>query len=87
MAILVMVAVRDRAVDAFMRPFAVPTIGSALRSFQDEVNRTAEDNPMYKHPDDYDLFQLGTWDDNKGEFVNDLKQLALGRDMRLKEKE
>ena len=32
-------AVKDRAVDAFNRPIYVPTIGVAIRSFTDEVNR------------------------------------------------
>ena len=55
MAKVVVVAVRDRAIDAFGRPFFVPTIGVALRSFHDEMNRQAPDNAMAAHPEDYDL--------------------------------
>lgn len=79
--LVIVVAVRDRAIDAFGRPFFVPTTGAAIRSFQDEMNRHAEDNAMAKHPEDYDLFQLGTWNEETGEFHNDRKQLAVGKDM------
>ena len=54
-------AVKDRAVDAFNRPIYVPTIGVAIRSFTDEVNR--KDSELANHPEDYDLYELGTWDD------------------------
>ena len=62
----VVVAVKDRAADAFGRPFFVQTQGVAIRSFMDEVNRQAEDNQLYQHPDDFDLFELGMYDDSTG---------------------
>lgn len=75
------VAVRDRAIDTYMRPFYVPALGAAIRSFQDELNRP--DSEMGKHPDDYDLFHLGTWDDQTGEFQNlgMPSQLAQGKQL------
>jgi len=63
---LKIVAVRDRAAEAFMRPFFVPSIGVAIRSFGDEINREALDNPMFQHPDDYDLYLLGEYDEDFG---------------------
>lgn len=54
-------AVKDRAVDAYNRPIYVPTIGVAIRSFTDEVNR--KDSELSNHPEDYDLYELGVWDD------------------------
>ena len=59
-------SVKDRAADAFGRPLFVASKGIALRSFTDEVNRAAEDNQMYNHPDDFDLYELGTFDDSTG---------------------
>lgn len=80
MAIMQICAVRDRAVDGFMQPFFVPAIGLALRSFSDEVNRP--ESPMYAHPEDYDLFHIGTYDDQKGALLPlDPRQLAIGKDM------
>ena len=66
---MIVVSIKDRAADAFGRPFYVPSVGVAIRSFQDEVNRASEDNQMYQHPDDFDLYDLGSFDDNTGSFT------------------
>ncbi|UOF79018.1 DNA binding protein vP5 [Microviridae sp.] len=60
------IAVFDVAVDAFNRPFFSPSIGAAVRSFQDEVNRS--ESEMRKHPKDYDLYHVGVFDDQSGRF-------------------
>ena len=81
---MIVVSIKDRAADAYGRPFYVPSVGVAIRSFQDEVNRAAEDNQMYQHPDDFDLFDLGSFDDNTGSF--DLHEapvlLTLGKQVK-----
>lgn len=59
-------AVFDVAANAFHKPFYAPAIAAAVRSFHDEVNREAEDNQMYKHPGDYELHLLGTFDEETG---------------------
>lgn len=58
------IAVRDRQLNSFMRPFVAQTIGQAIRSFRDEVNRT--ESELNKHPEDYELYILGTFDDDNG---------------------
>lgn len=65
---LVICAVKDRAAQAFGRPMFIPSVGVAIRSFSDEVNRVSEDNSLNKHPSDYDLYHFGDFDDNSGEF-------------------
>lgn len=60
------VSVRDSAADAFMRPFIVPTIGMAIRAFTDEVNRASADNQMNVHPSDFELFEIGEFDESTG---------------------
>lgn len=79
---LKIVSVRDRAADAFMRPFFVPSIGMAVRSFQDEINRQDADNAMFRHPEDYDLYDLGEFDEDTGKFngVDSPRMLAVGKD-------
>ena len=62
------VAVHDSAVGAFNRPFYAPSVGAAIRSFSDEVQRKAEDNMMNRHPDDYALYLLADFDEESGEF-------------------
>lgn len=72
-------SVRDRAIDAFMQPFFAPATGAATRSFVDEVNRA--DSPMNQHPEDYDLYLLGTFDDSTGEFSTHApRMVAIGKD-------
>lgn len=62
------VAVFDSASGLYGTPFNVPSIGVATRSFQDEVRRGGDDNQMSKHPGDFSLFTLGTFDDQTGRF-------------------
>jgi hypothetical protein len=66
---LVIVAVKDRAAECFARPMFVPSTGVAIRSFSDEVNRAADDNQLYAHPDDFDMYELGIFDDFTGQFT------------------
>ena len=79
--ILTIVAVKDRAADAFMRPFFVPTPNMAIRSFMDEVNRDSSDNQLFVHPDDFDLYEIGIFDDSTGRITSyeDMKVLMLGK--------
>lgn len=75
-------AVRDRQMAAFGQPIFVPTTGIAIRSFADEINNPQSE--MHKHPDDYDLYHLGTFDDDTGRFENldsGPTQIALGKNL------
>jgi len=75
--ILFVVCVKDRAADVFNRPFFVPHRNVAIRDFTDEVNRVATDNQLNKHPDDFDLYLLGEFDDSRGAFVNNEPQVLV----------
>lgn len=80
----VVCAVRDSAVNAFIRPFFVPAVGAAMRGFADEVNRA--DSEMCKHPDDYELYELGSFDDETGRFLNwedGPRLISRGKDVRV----
>lgn len=65
---MIVCSIKDRAADAYGRPFYVPAVGVAIRSFQDEVNRASDESQIYQHPDDFDLFELGAFDDSTGTF-------------------
>jgi hypothetical protein len=73
------ISVKDRAADVFNRPFFVPHRNVAIRDFTDEVNREAGDNQLNRHPDDFDLYLLGTFDDNLGSFTMEEQPLVLVR--------
>lgn len=75
-------SVRDRAIDAFGQPFFASSTGGAIRGFSDEVNRTAENNQLNKHPEDFDLYLLGEFDDSTGTFEAERpQQIAVGKDV------
>jgi len=74
---LFVVCVKDRAAEVFNRPFFVPHRNVAIRDFTDEVNRAAVDNQLNKHPDDFDLYLLGEFNDNTGEFSISTPQVLV----------
>jgi len=82
---LVLCSVKDRAADAFGRPMFVPSTGVAIRSFSDEINRQDAENQLYNHPDDFDLFEFGEFDDNNGKFTiyDEPKLLSLGKQVKI----
>jgi len=63
------VCVKDRAAEIYNQPFFVPHRNVAVRDFTDEVNRVDPQNPLNKHPDDFDLYLLGQYDDVLGSFI------------------
>jgi len=72
------VCIFDRAANVFGRPAFVASIGLAVRSFQDEVNRSASDNDVFKHPEDFDLMDLGYYNDENGYFETHDRALLIG---------
>lgn len=73
-------AVKDRASGVFGTPFFVVAVGAATRSFRDEVNRSAADNQMYQHPEDFSLWQIGSFDDESGSVSSELRFLLEAGD-------
>lgn len=80
MSILVICAIRDRAVDAFMPPVAAVHIGQVVREFKDAVNG---DGPFSKHPDDYDLYKVGEFDSSTGSIkpLEPVEMIAVGKSL------
>lgn len=62
---LALCAVRDLAVQAYISLFPVKHTGQAVRTFSDECRKT-DGNPLASHPEDYELHQIGTYDEESG---------------------
>lgn len=60
-------AVKDLAVQAYGIPFFVRAKGEAVRSFQDEVNKKDGQSAIAAHPEDYELYYIGNYNDQTGE--------------------
>jgi hypothetical protein len=65
--LLQIVCVKDSAVNSFTNPVCVPHVGGAIREFSSSANNIEHD--FYKHSIDYDLYHLGTFDNDLGLFV------------------
>lgn len=65
----VICSVRDSAADCYQRPFFMPTPAVAVRLFGDEVKSDDENNPMNRHPEHFELFEIGVFDDSNAKIV------------------
>lgn len=73
-------AIKDTALNSFLQVFQAPTTGAANRAFADGVNDNQ--TPMNKHPEDYELYELGTWDQDSGLIEPQTpKMIARARDV------
>ena len=73
-----MVCIRDIKIGAYGQPVTVPSIGAAIRSFED-AQKPGADSDVSKHPEDFELYHLGDYDDEKGEIVVNDKPIFLTR--------
>lgn len=82
---LFIVSIFDRVADTYAQPAFVPTTASAIRGLADEMNRPAVDgqrNALRDHPDDFDLFLIGEYDDKTGAIVGSVPRcIAMARDL------
>nr|UXQ87985.1 MAG: nonstructural protein [Microvirus sp.] len=62
-------SVYDEKTLAWLNPFNLVNDGEAIRGFSDAVN---DPSSMFnKHPNDFHLYKLGTFDDSKGQIHQD----------------
>jgi hypothetical protein len=64
----IVLSVRDVKAGVFSQPFYAPTLQHGIRSFLDAASNPADDNMMRKHPEDFQLYHLGTFEDGSGSF-------------------
>lgn len=73
------VAIRDIAGDVYGLPIHVPHEALAVRTFTDQcLGRVKGDPVIAMHPEQFELYQLATYDDQTGTYTNDKKRLAAG---------
>lgn len=77
--------VRDRQTDQYGTPMFLLSAGQAIRTFTDEINRKENGNALNAHPEDYDLYEVGTWNTDEAKFeTHTPKQIAVGLSMVIK---
>jgi len=85
--ILHVYGIKDRATNSFSAPMFMVSPGQAMRVFGDEFNRRADDNIYNKHPEDYDVYDLGIFSTDSGRFspVDDVVLFVRASDLIIKE--
>lgn len=80
MSVLAAVAVLDIKGGFFSPPMFVRSKGEAIRSFLDAC---ADNNTtLSKHPTDYQLFLLGSFDDHSGMLVSQVPEMLIAGEAR-----
>ncbi|QXP08354.1 MAG: nonstructural protein [Arizlama microvirus] len=69
-------SVYDAKMAQFGNPMFMLTNGEALRGWADIVNN--KESAYNQHPEDYTLFELGIWNEDKAEIVMLPAPLAIG---------
>ena len=59
-------SIRDAKTQAFSTPFFQQNDETALRMFRDELHGSNGPSMLSKHPEDFDLYCVGDWNDTSG---------------------
>ncbi|AXH73330.1 MAG: nonstructural protein [Microviridae sp.] len=68
-------SIKDRLAGSFQRPWASPSLAVAMRAFMDEIKNP--ETALAKHPEDYDLYEVGEFDDDSGSMTSNLHSPRL----------
>lgn len=81
----ILCSIKDRSVNAFQPVYTVRAEGEAIRNFMDAI-ADQQSGALHKHPDDFDLYAVGTFDDATGEITpHTPKQIGDGKQLSGKE--
>ncbi len=69
--------IHDAKAQAYLPPFFMHSAAVAVRTFKDCVN--AENHQFQKNPEDYILFEIGSFNDENAEIVNHTVPISHGR--------
>lgn len=75
----VIIALYDRGAEYYRPAAAIRTRGEALRGMKNEVNK--EGSEINAHPTDYELWQVGEFDDQTGEITPKKELIARAEDL------
>ncbi|AXH73463.1 MAG: nonstructural protein [Microviridae sp.] len=70
-------ALKDAKLGVYGQPQAVQSPGLGARAFEDAQNDPERKTDISKHPEDFSLWQLATYDDETGLFENNKPHLIM----------
>ena len=62
----IIVSLKDTATQVFGTPFVVGAPAQAVRSLRDEVNSKDSTTDIRRHPGDFELYEIATFDEESG---------------------
>jgi hypothetical protein len=72
------ICVYDKKAESYSAPFYAQSKGVAIREFADVINKADENSLYYKHPEDFDLYCLGEFDDKTAKFsLSEVPELLI----------
>lgn len=81
---LVLMALYDAKIGLWLTPFFAQSVGAAVRQLSDIVNGSGD--PPAKHPEDFSLWEFGTFDpEGRITVLEAPKQVALCVNLKVKE--
>lgn len=78
-------AIYDKKTETWSNPFVHITRLEAIRSFTDAVNKQNEQSLIYAHPEDFDLWLIGEYNEVDG--VIDPKKDHIGNGLDYKQEQ
>ena len=79
----VIVAVKDTAARVFGTPFFVQATAQAVRSLRDEVNSKDSTSDINRHPDDFEIYEVGVFDEDTGVITpHEPRLIARAKDLK-----
>lgn len=80
----VIVALRDSAARVYGLPFVVQATAHAVRSLRDEVNSKEATSDVARHPEDFELYELATFDEDTGivSVVEPVRMVCRAKDLK-----
>lgn len=75
----VVVSLRDSAARLYGTPFFVQHAAQAVRSLRDEVNSKDSKSDVNQHPSDFELYELGSYDEDTGMVVCHASPVLIAR--------
>lgn len=77
----IVIVIKDRSIDAYVNLHVVRAEGQAIRQFMDAL-ADEKTGTLHTHPDDYDLYRIGTYDDNTATLTPETpKKIADGKQL------
>lgn len=73
----IIVTIRDIKTDSYFTPQFVKSLGGYIRQLGDDINGQVPAGTlaetMKQHPEDFEVYRLGTWDDENAVFHPETK--------------